>query len=98
MSRRRNRDNINERFMSFTPVMFRTGHVIHAITLYAPKHTACGKRGRMRVHFAQEIDCIDCLASLFYKVPVKKMKRWLDRNKLRAPVSVVKAAGRKANR
>jgi hypothetical protein len=94
MPRKRNRDNINERFASFTPVMFASGHVVHAVTLYAPKRSACGKRGRMRVHFAREINCIDCLAALFYRVTAKQMKAWLDRNSYRVTVADQKAAKR----
>lgn len=99
MSRKRNRDNLNERFASFTPVVSPRGRVVHALTLYAPTRTACGKKSRgYHVHFAQEIDCIDCLAALFYRVPVQAMKAWLDRNKYRAPVSAMKAAAKKGKR
>lgn len=95
MSRKRNRDNINERFTAFTPVMFKSGNVVHGTTLYAPKRTACKKRGRMRVHIAREINCIDCLAALFYPVSVKEMKRWLDRNRYRVTRETVRAVARR---
>lgn len=99
MPRKRNRDNLSESFAMFTPVVFPRGHVVHAITLYSPKRTACGKRAtRYHVHFAHEIDCIDCLAALFYRVPVKAMKAWLDRNKFRVPAKTMKAAARKGRR
>jgi hypothetical protein len=93
MPPKRNRDNVNERFASFTPVMFQRGQVIHAVTLYAPSKTACGKKARrVHVHFLRRIDCIDCLAALFYRVPVAAMKAWLDRNDYQASDAVVKAA------
>jgi hypothetical protein len=99
MSRKRDHDNINERFMAFTPVVLPHGHVVHAFTLYAPKKTACGKRmARPHVHFAREIDCIDCLASLFYKVTPDQMKRWLDRNKYHVKASIVEAVEKKKRR
>lgn len=99
MGRKRNRDNLNERFASFTPVVSPGGLVVHAMTLYAPKRTACNRpTNRYRVHFARTIDCIDCLAALFYRVPVKEMKAWLDRNKFHAPVKAMKAAAKKGRR
>lgn len=95
MPRKRDRDNIIDRFMVFTPVTFRDGHVVHGTTLYAPKAAACKKRGRMRVHFEREINCIDCLAALFYPVNVKTMKRWLDRNKFHVTRETVRAVARR---
>jgi hypothetical protein len=99
MPRKRNRDNLREEFATFTPVMFQRGLVVHALTMYAPKHTACGKRSaRMNVHFSRVIDCIDCLAALFYRVPVEDMKAWLDRHKFRAPVAAMKAASKRGGK
>lgn len=100
MSKKRDRDNIiMARFMSFTPVVLGRGHVVHAVTLYSPKKTACNKPARrMRVHFAREIGCIDCLAALFYRVTPQQMKRWLDRNHYKVPVKIVEAAEKKSRK
>jgi hypothetical protein len=84
-------ETIQDHIMTFTPITLGSGNVVHATSLNAPKKTACDKPAkRARVHITREIDCIDCLAALFYPVTTEAMKGWLDRNKFKVSAATVR--------
>lgn len=60
--------------IQFTPIMARTGKVVHVTMLMTPNATVCGKKCHRWIVALKPLSCTDCKRVVFLVAPRRKAK------------------------